>query len=590
MAAKQKKIKITEKKSKKPSKKTPKQKALKATKPKQSSKKKDVKKKRLLGILMIILGAFLVVFILGFLYFKLFRVPELAKVLPAEETIGFMEVNIDPLNSQVKDIAELFGQHEAFQKGNLIQQINAYLDLDYVVDIEPFIGRQLGIAFLETKNSSPVVFVDVKDKNLALNFYKEQLNGGVEPEIEPLGYKNDVYSSKADVYMTFVKSYMVLSTDKSSIELIADENSSLKLSRDFDYISVSNNLPLTRVAYYYCNPTKAYKNFSELLVEVFPDTSKLELLTNFIDSFKGSGGTFTVDDESLVVQTFTSVDKDRFKDKKFMHYNKKFQADLIKLIENDALFYTGSYDLKNQIERMSEIFNDLHPQTQEIIEGLIASQIEKYFGEEISLKDDIFEIFDNEYAFSVHGTPESKQYKLILNLTEKQKDRESINKIMKEFVKLSAVYAPKVVDVVLPDGSQGQEIVANPEEIEELTEKYEGYTINIIKVGNKPWGISYAFVDDKAIISSNINLIKESIDLMDNDSTSLEKSYKYKNGFNQVIGVSDEITTMDVESLINSKKDTIGIFYKYVEPFESAISMKNYFDDGIYSLHFLKVK
>ena len=136
----------------------------------------------------------------------------------------------------------------------------------------------------------------------------------------------------------------------------------------------------------------------------------------------------------------------------------------------------------------------------------------EYFGEEVSLEEDIYPLIEGEYAFAITGNKDDYAFDIILELQDPLRDRDKIEVVVDNFVRKSAILAPKVVEVELEDGTISEEIQTVPEEIARSTEDYHGYEVNILTIGNQPWGIHYLIVDDKLSISTKMEHIQKPLE------------------------------------------------------------------------------
>src|SRR5438105_774799 len=84
------------------------------------SKLTELESQKLKGTVLMLVGLFALVFIGIFLFHKIFRPQPLAQLLPADSTVGLVELNIDSGSSQPKQFFELLKNYPVYQKQQLI--------------------------------------------------------------------------------------------------------------------------------------------------------------------------------------------------------------------------------------------------------------------------------------------------------------------------------------------------------------------------------------------------------------------------------------------------------------------------------------
>jgi hypothetical protein len=274
----------------------------------------------------------------------------------------------------------------------------------------------------------------------------------------------------------------------------------------------------------------------------------------------------------------------------FINFNNKFRANLLELIPEDLKFYTGGLDLKKQIQRYADLFSAGGEVSYLIFEGMLRAQKSTYLGSEIDLEEDIYPLLQGEYALAVTGEDEEKATMLLLELADPLRDRDKIESIADSFVRKSAVLAPKIVEVELEDGTILEEIQTVPEEIIRSTGDYRGYEMNILTVGQQPWGIYYLIMDDVLTISTKKDNLQKSIDLFIDSQGSVKNSYLYRELISPILRTSDEVLFFDTDFILSSSPELVPEWMTpYLEPFAFVSAGKNYFKDGISTIHYIKI-
>ena len=315
----------------------------------------------------------------------------------------------------------------------------------------------------------------------------------------------------------------------------------------------------------------------------------MENVDPFLKMLDAEGLAIVALERNFAVQSFLSLDEKLVENLTPITAGEKFKAELTNYVAKDALAYWGGEDAEPQLKRMLEVLAGGDQNTLSVFNSIIQNYTEKYFGPDIGFNDDILTLLNNEFAFVIEQHEGENIYKVILELSDPQKDIVRIHEIANNFASIGAIFEPKVVEHILEDGTLGREIVAVPEEIVKNESKYEDSTIYELEMGKQDWGIYYTFVDDIAIISSNKAGVKYSIDIAKGKEESLKNSAAFNMSINPVLQSSDEITYFNFEKLIPVlfPEDDAPNIIKIISLFSSG---KNYFNDGIVSINYLHIE
>ena len=145
--------------------------------------------------------------------------------------------------------------------------------------------------------------------------------------------------------------------------------------------------------------------------------------------------------------------------------------------------------------------------------------------------------------------------------------------------------------VALPDGTKGQEIVANSEQITRTDNLYKGYNVTTLQLGSLPWSINYAVLDNVFVGSTDLNSLHAMIDRKtDSSAPKLMTTESFNGSVSPVISTADEVFQIKLGAL----SEILGItqdqnIKPYVEPFTALTMTKNFFDDGISSIYLIDV-
>jgi hypothetical protein len=222
------------------------------------------------------------------------------------------------------------------------------------------------------------------------------------------------------------------------------------------------------------------------------------------------------------------------------------------------------------------------------INAFIQNYSQKYFGSDISFNEDILPLLENEFALGVESIDGKNIYKVLLQLADTENDELMLQDIAKRFAENGGIFDPKIIERKLPDGTVTKEIVAVPESIEKIDSTYKDVIIHGLKIGEREWGIYYAIIGDIAVIATNIDGVKSSIDTDKGDKNSLKDTAIFDYQIAPILESSDEITYFNFKKLFPLLLDENSL-NQYLKPIESFSSGKNYFNDGIVTINYLHI-
>ncbi len=574
--AKKESSKKTKKKASKPAKKAKKKKKLKI----------KLNRKKIFGWVFTIILLAILVSVGHLLFQKAFRAQPIAKILPAERTIALMEVNTNFEHNQSLKTFHLLRNYPEYSREKLIESIATKLTLDYEKEVKPWLGRAVGAAILNPKDHEEKIqtlyFIEVLNPKGARKF----INQRKPTKNEHSNYIT--YMVEGPLYSVFIDDYLVLSPQENAIYDLIDDQTNQKLYSDSKYRKIDNNLPLNKVAFLYTD----FDMMNDSLFQSFEVLSEnglsMSLMEPFLNLFDAEGISLIAMNENFAIQSFLSLDPGVVDKIDYLSYQEKYTAQLANFISKDNLAFWGGENLEYQLKRIIELLAGGEESTLEVFDSLLQNYTQKYFGSDTNFSKDILPLFRNEFAFTIEKPEDKNIYKLLLELDSPQKDAINLHEIANSFAKVGAIFEPKVVEHVLEDGTVTKEIVAIPEEVVKGESSYKETTIHELKMGTQGWGIYYTLIDDVAVIASDVEGVKSSIDTASGDLVSFRSTELFSKHVEPVLKSSDEISYFNIESLL-------PMFYEEDVPgaldiIGSLSSGRNYFNDGVVTINYLHIK
>ncbi|MBD3328004.1 DUF3352 domain-containing protein [Candidatus Peregrinibacteria bacterium] len=575
--AKQKKVKVTAPKPE-------------VKQPEQRKEVSDAKTQRATGLVLIIAGALLLAFVAYNLISQFLGPKDLSRVLPASNTIGYIEVLTNPNNIQVKQSVDNMQNYKVLIDEVLKSYENQY-GIDFDDDIGSWMGRKAGLAILRTTGEEPklepILLAEVIDKEKAVNFVQKLALNLSEKEVETKEFGNaEIYSIHSDDTFQFAFQYGFMIAGKNkSVEnyIISVEEDSKLLKHDDDFAKVNNNISQAGVM-------RGYLNIEKLLGALAEDDSfmatrgrQLSALEPFVGVYQSTGFNLVAEKGSFLAQEYTSLDKDKMDGNAFLTFDRKYRGKLLGFANNDPVFYFGGHNLANEYSRMKKVFSSSTKTPETFFQSLIDDQVNKYLGENISVEKDLLRLFRGEYLLTVENNFEEPIVTFILELENPSTDINAFEDLVAKFVDASGFFSPEIVTFELPDGTIGKEVVASPETIEKSTKVFNQKEINSLKIGDTGTFVYYSYIDNVVAVSNSEEAIRIAINRSDsNFKTGLTSTKKYENEIIPLIKNADQVFQL--------KPGALGTYIDLpLNPINSVTASKNYFDDGISTIYSIDV-
>lgn len=552
------------------------------------AKKLTDSKTKKIGAGLVLVGTLILITALVSIYGKM-TPSSLSGFLPRENTIGFVELNIGN-KTQLRNVFDLLKDHEQYKLENIKKFMYDNIGINF--DKADFVSGKIGVGLLKSDDNKAniAVFIGINDKSGALRFLENLALKNKGDEFlcgEISGYEICHYTLSYNMQMAFIGEYLVISPSQKVIsDLMAGGK---KLSGEKKFIQIRNNLPAKNLVFVYVDAenllSSLFKN-DDFIARKGYELSALLPLLRILESH---GAVLVAQDNNLAVQTYTHFNKTDISEP-FIIFEKKYKGGLSNYIDENPLVFFGGANISKQLEKISQILSEGEETKKLLFEGMIRSEVAKYLGDTVSLEEDIYPIIKGEYAIAVEGGGGDQEYKFLFELSNPKKQEEKIKELAKKFMETNAVFAPKVIEVELEDGTRGKEIIATEEEIEETSGDYQNIKITSLKLGKKNWGIHYAFLDNIVVFTTTKKSLMRSIDLSKNTESSFKESYLYDALVAPIIKNCDEISLMNFDTIIGKFNIDMGKYGKYLAPFSVIVSGKNFFDDGIATTHYIITK
>jgi hypothetical protein len=504
-------------------------------------------------------------------------------LLPAQKTIAVFELEDLSLPPRLKQetVLDLLG---------LSAMTKTMFGLDASTLQSKLSDGRLGLALLDdgTPQNKPLLFLRVTHRSNALNYLQSLALS--DEKLTLTGDKNyPIYTfpkSQAFVF-SFVGPYLFVAKQPETIQLIqqVSRQELPSLESDAKVQKSLANLPKQTWARGYLNlQALSFGADSRLGQTVSP-------LKNLLDHFA-----FTVRKEynGFHFNTVMAMEPDALTLKNQGAAKTKFSYSLADALGSKTLAaYIGGSDLSAEWQNTLGSLSQLNPTYGIILEGILRAQTSKIFGDEVSLSDDIYPLFEGEYALAFENLDKGQLgVKLILKHADRAFAEIKLKKLQGGFRMLAAQFAPRVKSVTLPDGTESKELVADATRLKEVDETYHGSDINCLEVIDSPFGFCSAVTDDLVILANHSDSIKETIDLTTTPKFSLSQSQSFRQSLSNLSAVSDEVSFVDLKNAIPLVQSwpAVSMVANMLEPFQALTWVKHTFTDAMTTEGYLLLK
>lgn len=363
-------------------------------------------KNKFASLLLILLGLLAVVFIGAFFIKKTMEPLDISRVLPKEYTVAMASLNGNGMDA--------LSRIDEATVESLRQIIEEALNADFEKDIKPWLGDKHGYALLKIEGEknideyAHVLFIESIDRWRTLDFLGKFQLGSLKDGLTEEKYKNySIYSFTVGQNVSFMPldKYFVFARNTDVLEKIIDVKTgdTESLNDDENFISVRNNLKKD-IGFAYYVPAKLFDYYigEEM-------TSVGALIRPVLSLFAGQGHSFILNDNALIVQTYIHFNAGQ-SGVKLPEQTSHYKGNLLNIIPPHYEYFWGSRDLSKVVEEFGAVLNQLHPSSFNILEGVLNAKKEQYFGYEIDLREDIYKVFENEFALGLYSEPDHIDY------------------------------------------------------------------------------------------------------------------------------------------------------------------------------------
>lgn len=267
---------------------------------------------------------------------------------------------------------------------------------------------------------------------------------------------------------------------------------------------------------------------------------------------------------------------------------------LSKFIPSEKLaVYFGGADLSSELENTLLALEKLNPAYGILLEGLFRAQVNKIFGTNINLEQDVYPLFEGEYSFTISPRKNGAiGLQLLLTHKNAEKTKVMLKKLSEGFGLLAAQFTPRVRTITLPDGTESRELVSDPESLKIFHETDKNLEIECAEVQATNYGFCYTLTDSLVLLANDMDALRQGIVSIRGKGETLDTFQPFREGLSNLSKVNEEMTFVNFTNIIPLlQKTAIGsLLIPYVEPLDAVTWVKHSFKDGVSTEGFLQIK
>ena len=424
-----------------------------------------------LGIVLI---ALIVIGVFGtFLWQKVFFREQIARFLPYDHTIGFVEFNFDPSRPEADTLSQLASKNPLFKD---------FKPLALIPQNELFwkwYGGRGGLALISSSNGqsiSPVLFLKVQDEaNLRTWLKSMQINPNLEQLIEQDYYGQKLISLHSGPTFNGLLSdgYFAIAESQELLKAVAEAKAghTVALAGHPEYGQVYSALPQQNLAFAYFNLAQTLETLSHTPAYLSRNLSNFQLYFPFLHLFKSYGIALYLDQDEQKQPLLIAKELILFGDKpvsspNLFQVNYSFDGSLLGFLPSAQEW--GGYQLasfgganlldqKNQLQTFLQNRSYIYDL---LFSGALSQMRDTLFDSSTDLEKDFFPLFQDQYLLTI--TQKSPEARPVFSLITKSKDTVSdqakLSKLLTTIgTKMSLTLNAQKTKLTLPDGTTGNE-------------------------------------------------------------------------------------------------------------------------------------
>jgi hypothetical protein len=428
---------------------------------------------RFKGLLMASFGFFMLFFAAAFLLQKIENREIIAKFLPAEQSIGLIEINFDPDKPANQLLISRYAPELESLKS--ILPSSEYLQKMW--------GGKAAFALLKNQNGQsviPVFFLKFNDYSRFQDWLISlQIDGQSDNLIEDNFYGQKVLSFRKgqQFNLLITGNYLVIAEQKSTLELIAKTTAGLtdSLYQTSQYNQVYSSLPQQNLLFAYLDSDKLLQVANKSPGFLEQRLSQFQLFYPFLKMF--SAESIAVNAElkeqklQIVAQQLSSFNQAELPSADFFQTEYFYAGKLDQFLPDSpqTVFSFRGVNLLDQKNKLEAYFRDKSDLEKLVFSGSLEKIRQDFLSNNLTSRDqidldrDFFPLFQDEYLFFISKDSQNNpDYSLVLYSSQPENALLKFKKVLGQLsIKLLAEESVRTVEKTLPDGTKSSEVVSD---------------------------------------------------------------------------------------------------------------------------------
>lgn len=460
------------------------------------------------------------------LYVRWTSLGNIAALLPAESTDGFIIVNREDFS----DLLARYNLNELF--GTPLSELT-------------FVGRDVAIAYV---GGDRLTFYSVESQSGAEDFL-DGLKAEEEEMIE--SGQVDCLTSLAMCF-TFKGDFLIVASTEDPLLTLYGTGDSV--AETGAYHNVRGRLPSLKSGMIYIDLKNARHEFLRVATEYgIPEPGFLESVFQIFPAF---GASLRMEETGLYMESFTAVDKSILGGESYYHPSSKYEQELLPYTQPFALEWGGE-DPFAQIQRVQEILDDLNGTAGLVFESELELWLVEFFGSpavtEVEFLNSYATLLDDEYYF---GFTPDEDFLFILELSnddERQKAAE-----LKDLFAANYRYSKTQT---ADNGEMKAELLS----LEGSVKNWNGQDYYLFQADGETVA-AVALTAEVAVVAGTESTLQATLDRISSGQNGRSLA-----DFQVLLPGSDEIFILN------------GAFFPELSILETLLSTRKLFDDGVYT-------
>jgi hypothetical protein len=456
------------------------------------------------GFLAVVAGGLLL--LAGyFLAGKYFTPPILAKILPADETLFYLELQTEAEDPAWQNLKDLFIEAQPTKLFDFDQ-----FALPESAGLLDLVGDRAGLAFLGARYDPArwVLVLDIPDREQALAYFRMQTLAGEELATQNYhGSQLYFFPRSSALAFTFRGSDLLLAASLTDLQTVLAD--SLRVVDSVNFQTIQSTLSPKATGFVYFSPWAVQQFFTARLGGL-----SLALATPILDLFTAAGVSLAPDSTGLQIQTYFALQPENARENFFLRVP-PYRSDLLALVGEEAVNFTATADIAGQLEQFISSGAALNSVFDALARGALDRLTRDYFGQSASFPKTLAPSLSHDF---IAGRTESGGYFWLAAGGESD-----FAELLNQIETSTGTLAARRKGTILPDGTPGGVLAADAALVK-TTELYRELPIQIFKF---PSGTLYSAVFGERLIAATE---RETFDVLLNrvfDSTS--------GGFSQIL-------------------------------------------------------